>query len=129
MWTVILLILSNIFMAAAWYGHLKFPRTPLVLAILVSWLIALPEYALQVPANRLGAVQFSKAQLKILQEAISVLVFIVFNFLYFSEHLTWRTSLAFLLILAAVFLAVPPNLWLPQAHEQIISAPTDGEAD
>jgi uncharacterized protein (DUF486 family) len=105
--TIALLICSNTFMTVAWYGHLKFRASWLPLAILVSWLIALPEYALQVPANRIGAGQLSATQLKIIQEVISVAVFVVFAFFYFWEVPTWRTGLAFALILAAVFLVQP----------------------
>jgi len=102
--TVILLILSNMFMTFAWYGHLKFRDSPLLLAILVSWLIALPEYALQVPANRYGFGQFSAMQLKIIQEIISISVFVIFAYFYLGESTTWRTGIAFMLILAAVVL-------------------------
>jgi hypothetical protein len=108
--TVLLLILSNTFMTLAWYGHLRYPRATLWVTILVSWLIALPEYALQVPANRLGHRQFSTAQLKIIQEVISIGVFVIFNLLYFKQAPNWRTGLAFALILGAVFVAVPPSL-------------------
>lgn len=106
MWTVLLLILSNAFMTVAWYGHLRFKGYTLWSVILVSWLIALPEYAFQVPANRLGYGRFSATQLKIIQEAISVTTFVVFGYFYLKESLTWRTGIAFLLILAAVALAV-----------------------
>lgn len=105
MWTVLLLIGSNAFMTVAWYGHLRFRGVPLWSVILVSWLIALPEYALQVPANRLGYGQFSATQLKIIQEVISVTTFVVFGYFYLNETLTWKTATAFLLILAAVALA------------------------
>lgn len=116
MTTIILLILSNVFMTIAWYGHLKYPTTPLILTILVSWLIALPEYALQVPANRLGHGTFTPAQLKIIQEVISVSVFIVFNLLYFRTVPDWRTGLAFLLIVAAVVVAVSGGSTTPAAE-------------
>jgi uncharacterized protein (DUF486 family) len=102
--TVLLLIASNAFMTMAWYGHLKFREKPLVLAILVSWLIALPEYALQVPANRLGYGTFTATQLKIIQEAISLGVFAVFAWLYFGEVPGWRAAAAGVLIVAAVAL-------------------------
>ena len=102
--TVLLLICSNAFMTVAWYGHLKYKHVPLLLAITVSWLIALPEYALQVPANRLGHGQFTATQLKIIQEVISVSVFAVFVFFYLGESPTWRSALAFLLIIGAVTL-------------------------
>jgi len=101
---VLLLIASNTFMTIAWYGHLKFKNVALVSTILVSWLIALPEYALQVPANRTGHGQFTATQLKIIQEVISLSVFAVFVFFYLGEHPTWRSGVAFLLIVAAVAL-------------------------
>jgi uncharacterized protein (DUF486 family) len=104
--TVLLLICSNAFMTVAWYGHLRFRGFPLWAVVLVSWLIALPEYAFQVPANRIGYGQFSGTQLKVIQEAISVTAFVVFGYFYLQESLTWRTAGAFLLILAAVALAV-----------------------
>jgi uncharacterized protein (DUF486 family) len=104
--TVLLLIASNTFMTIAWYGHLRYKSSPLIIAILVSWLIALPEYMFQVPANRLGYGQFTATQLKVIQEAISISVFIVFGYLYLHETPNWRTGLAFLLIIAAVALAV-----------------------
>lgn len=103
--TVLLLIASNSFMTVAWYGHLKFRDQPLFLAILASWLIAMPEYALQVPANRLGYAVLTATQLKIIQEAISLGVFAVFAWLYFGEAPTWRTGLAFVLVFVAVALA------------------------
>jgi hypothetical protein len=101
-----LLTLSNIFMNFAWYGHLRFKAAPILLTILVSWLIALPEYALQVPANRLGHGEFSAPQLKVIQEAESIAVFVGVSILYLREVPTWRTGLAMLLILGAVALAV-----------------------
>lgn len=107
--TVVLLILSNTFMTIAWYGHLKHKSAPLLLTILVSWLIALPEYALQVPANRYGHGEFSAPQLKIIQEAISIGVFVVFSTLYLRESPNWRTGLAMVLMLGAVALAVSPG--------------------
>src|SRR5688500_11937318 len=104
--TVLLLIISNAFMTIAWYGHLKFKDVALIWVILASWLIALPEYIFQVPANRLGYGTFSATQLKVLQEVISISVFLVFGFFYFKETPNWRTIGAFLLILAAVGLAM-----------------------
>lgn len=102
--TALLLIASNAFMTVAWYGHLKHKDVPVWLVILASWLIALPEYALQVPANRLGHGELSATQLKVMQEVISLSVFAVFAFVYLGEVPTWRTGLAFLLIVAAVSL-------------------------
>lgn len=101
-----LLLLSNVFMTAAWYGHLKFKGAPLLLAVLASWLIALPEYALQVPANRLGHASLSAPQLKILQEAVTLLVFLAFNALWLKESLRWNHVLGFLIVFAGVVVAV-----------------------
>src|SRR5262245_18734826 len=107
--TVLLLVLSNTFMTVAWYGHLRFKHAALATTVLVSWLIALPEYALQVPANRFGHGQFTAPQLKIIQEAISIGVFVLFSVFYLRESPTWRTGAAFALILAAVALAMSPR--------------------
>jgi uncharacterized protein (DUF486 family) len=104
--TVILLILSNVFMTIAWYGHLKFKQSPLLVVILLSWLIALPEYSLQVPANRLGHGRFSAPQLKIIQEAISICVFVLFSIVYLRETPNWRSAAALALIFVAVALAM-----------------------
>jgi hypothetical protein len=101
---VLLLVGSNAFMTVAWYGHLKHRDAAWYTVILVSWLIALPEYALQVPANRLGYGLLTGTQLKLLQEAISVCVFVVFAYFYLGEVPTWRTAVAFALIIAAVAL-------------------------
>jgi|SRR5262245_24652290 len=117
MWTVLLLIGSNVFMTIAWYGHLRFKGFPLWSVILASWLIALPEYALQVPANRIGYGQFSATQLKIIQEVISVSAFIVFSYWYLNESLTWKTAAALLFILAAVALAASDRASKPKWSE------------
>lgn len=109
--TVLLLVLSNTFMTLAWYGHLRFKHVNLVVVVFLSWLIALPEYALQVPANRYGHGSFTAPQLKIIQEIISICVFIIFSILYLKEMPTWRTALAFVLIIGAVVLAVVE--WTP----------------
>lgn len=108
--TVLLLICSNVFMTVAWYGHLRrgFENRPLYLVIVVSWLIALPEYSLQVPANRFGHRTFTAPQLKVMQEAISVAVFIIFSIVYLGEKPGLRDMAAFALILAAVAVAVWP---------------------
>jgi uncharacterized protein (DUF486 family) len=100
--TVVLLTLSNIFMTFAWYGHLKHKDSPLWIAILVSWGIAFFEYCLQVPANRWGHATFSAAQLKIMQEVITLVVFTVFAVLYLREPLRWNYIAGFACILAAV---------------------------
>jgi len=104
--TALLLIASNVFMTTAWYGHLRHKTWPLWAAILISWLIALPEYALQVPANRFGHGHFSAPQLKVMQEVISIAVFIVFCVLYLKEPIRWNHGVAFLLIAAAAFFAL-----------------------
>jgi uncharacterized protein (DUF486 family) len=103
--TVVLLIASNCFMTAAWYGHLKFKSPPLWLAILASWGLAFFEYTLQVPANRIGYGPLSAYQLKILQEAITLGVFVIFAALYFGEGMSLRYGISFALICAAVVVA------------------------
>lgn len=110
MTTILLLIASNLFMNVAWYGHLKFKHASLLLVIVLSWLIALPEYALQVPANRWGHGTFSTPQLKIIQEVISIGVFCLFSALYLKERPTWNEGLALLLIVAAVAVLVLPRI-------------------
>lgn len=101
--TIILLTISNIFMTFAWYGHLKYKSSPLWLAILASWLIALVEYCFQVPANRMGHGVFSAAQLKTIQEIITLVVFCVFSVLYLREPLRWNILAGFACIVAAAF--------------------------
>jgi len=101
--TILLLVISNIFMTFAWYGHLKYRESPLLKAIFVSWLIASVEYCFQVPANRIGSYQYSAVQLKIIQEVITLAVFGVFSISYLGESLRWNHAVAFLLIAGAVF--------------------------
>jgi uncharacterized protein (DUF486 family) len=104
--TISLLMLSNIFMTFAWYGHLKYGHDwPLWQAILVSWAIALIEYCLAVPANRLGYQVFSGFQLKILQEVITIVVFIVFGMFFLKEKLAWNYVVAFAFLGVAAFFA------------------------
>jgi uncharacterized protein (DUF486 family) len=98
-----MLVASNVFMTFAWYGHLKFKESPLWIVILASWGIAFFEYCIQVPANRLGSSYFSVAQLKVAQEAITLIVFSVFSIIYFNEELRWNYVVGFILILFAVF--------------------------
>lgn len=100
-----LLIVSNTFMTIAWYGHLKHKNWPLVAAILISWMIALAEYSFQVPANRLGSQQFSLTQLKITQECVTLVVFLVYAAIVFREPIKWNTVVAMLFIVGAVFFA------------------------
>lgn len=111
MQTVLLLVLSNIFMTLAWYGHLKFKwldGKSLFVVILVSWGIAFFEYCLMVPANRHGYLsgQFSGYQLKVIQEGITLGIFILFAWWVLKEKLTWNYCVSFVLILAAVYFAV-----------------------
>ena len=109
MTTVILLTISNIFMTFAWYGHLKYKQVPLITAILVSWLIAFVEYCFQVPANRIGySVGLSAAQLKTIQEVITLVVFVVFARLYLGEALRWNVIAGFVLIGAGATLVYAP---------------------
>jgi uncharacterized protein (DUF486 family) len=103
--TVLLLLLSNTFMNLAWYGHLKFKEQPLWLAILASWGIALLEYIFQVPANRLGSNQWSVAQLKILQECITLVVFTIVAFALFRTPIKWNIGVSYALIVGAVYFA------------------------
>jgi uncharacterized protein (DUF486 family) len=104
--TVLLLTLSNIFMTFAWYGHLKYGHDwPLWKAILISWGIALFEYCLAVPANRLGYGAFSGFQLKIIQEVITLSIFIVFAVLFLKEKLAWNYLVAFAFLGMAAFFA------------------------
>ena len=100
---VLLLTISNIFMTFAWYGHLRFKGTALWIVILVSWGIALLEYCFQVPANRIGHEYFSAAQLKTMQEVITLIVFSVFSVLYLKEEFRWNYLVGFVLIILAVF--------------------------
>jgi uncharacterized protein len=105
MLTILLLVVSNVFMTLAWYGHLRYRSLPIVAAILGSWLIALGEYCFQVPANRIGYGQFSAYQLKIIQEAITLVVFSVFASAYLGESLRWQYVASFACLFAAVAFA------------------------
>ena len=102
--TIGLLILSNLFMTVAWYGHLKFKAAPLFVVILIGWGIAFFEYVLQVPANRIGYGHFSAAQLKTIQEVISLSVFVLFSWVWLGERLTWNVALGFGFICLGAFL-------------------------
>lgn len=113
--TIALLVISNIFMTFAWYGHLKLQdmklitsNTPLIFVILLSWGIALAEYSCQVPANRIGFAgnggPFSLMQLKVLQECITLVIFTIFTVVFFKgETLHWNHFAAFLCLIAAVY--------------------------
>lgn len=103
MTTILLLTISNIFMTFAWYGHLKHRQAPLWEVILASWGIAFFEYCFQVPANRIGSYEFTTAQLKIIQEVITLIVFSVFSVFYLKEQLKWNYVVGFLCMIFAVF--------------------------
>ena len=106
---IVLLTCSNVFMTFAWYGHLKFKSKPLLLVILASWGIAFFEYVLQVPANRWGSNSYSPYQLKIIQEVITLAVFVVFACFYFKTWPAWNHIAAFFCIFAAVMFAFWPK--------------------
>ena len=103
--TILLLTVSNVFMTFAWYGHLgnaKLKASPLWIVVLISWGVAFFEYCFQVPANRIGYVQgFSAAQLKTIQEVITLVVFSVFSALYLKEQFRWNHAVGFVLLVAA----------------------------
>ncbi|MGD9816499.1 MAG: DMT family protein [Hyphomonadaceae bacterium] len=107
---ILLLAGSNVFMTFAWYGHLKFRSTPLLIAIVASWAIAFVEYCLAVPANRIGRAVYSTAELKTMQEVITLTVFVAFSAFFLREPLGWNHFLGFTLIAAGagvVFLGRP----------------------
>lgn len=95
---ILLLVASNVFMTLAWYGHLKFKAAPLHAAVLISWGIAFFEYWLAVPANRIGHEVYSAAELKTMQEVITLVVFIIFSVVYLKEAITWNHIAGFALI-------------------------------
>ena len=98
-WTpIVLLIGSNLFMTVAWYGHLKFKESPLLLVILASWAIAFVEYCLAVPANRIGHAVYSAAELKTMQEVVTLVIFAGFSVWVLGEPLTWKHAIGFTLI-------------------------------
>ena len=100
---ICLLLISNIFMTFAWYGHLKFRDTALWIVVLASWGIALFEYCFQVPANRIGYDVYNAAQLKTIQEVITLVVFSFFSVFYLKEQFKWNYLVGFALIVLAVF--------------------------
>ena len=100
---IVLLTISNVFMTFAWYGHLRHKQSALWLVILVSWGIAFFEYCFQVPANRIGSYFYSAAQLKTIQEIITLVVFSVFSVLYLKEQFRWNYLVGFLFIILAAF--------------------------
>lgn len=100
---LLLLVGSNVFMTIAWYGHLRFKETPLWGVILASWMIAFVEYCMAVPANRFGSAVYSTAQLKTMQEVITLLVFAGFSVAYLKEPFTWNYAVGFALIALGAF--------------------------
>ena len=100
---ILMLIASNVFMTLAWYGHLKFGSKPLWLVVIVSWGIALFEYCLAVPANRIGHAVYSTAELKTMQEVITLIVFAVFSVSFLGEKLTMNHAVGFVLIIAGAW--------------------------
>jgi hypothetical protein len=106
--TILLLVGSNVFMTAAWYGHLRFREEALWKVVLVSWGIAFFEYCLQVPANRIGYGEFNAAQLKTIQEIITLVVFAVFSTLYLGEAIRWNHGVAFCFLVAAAYFMFRP---------------------
>jgi uncharacterized protein len=100
---ILLLVASNVFMTLAWYGHLKFKTAPLLVVILASWGIAFIEYCLAVPANRIGHGHYSAAELKTIQEVITLIVFAGFSVLFLKEPLTWNHGIGFTLICAGAW--------------------------
>jgi hypothetical protein len=100
---ILMLVASNIFMTFAWYGHLKFGSKPLWLVVIVSWGIALFEYCLAVPANRIGHAVYSAAELKTMQEVITLIVFAVFSVSFLGEKLTMNHAVGFVLIIAGAW--------------------------
>ena len=101
--TIILLTISNVFMTFAWYGHLKFREVPLWKVVIISWGIAFLEYCFQVPANRIGSYQYNGAELKTIQEVITLVVFGIFSVLYLKEPFKWNYAVGFACLVAAVF--------------------------
>lgn len=97
---ILLLVASNVFMTLAWYGHLRFKAAPLYVVVMASWGIAFVEYWLAVPANRIGHAVYSAAELKTMQEVITLVVFAVFSVVYLREAITWNHLLGFALIAA-----------------------------
>jgi len=101
--TVLLLAISNVFMTFAWYGHLKYKNLPLTKAIIFSWMIAFLEYCFQVPANRLGYGKLNAAQLKTIQEIVTLSIFSIFSILYLKEEFRWNYLVGFFFIILAAF--------------------------
>jgi uncharacterized protein (DUF486 family) len=100
---ILLLLGSNVFMTLAWYGHLRFKEQPLMIVIFVAWAIAFVEYCMAVPANRWGSEVYTTAQLKTIQEVITLIVFAAFSVLYLKEPFTWNYAVGFVFIAVGAF--------------------------
>jgi uncharacterized protein (DUF486 family) len=100
---IALLVGSNVFMTTAWYWHLRYKEVPLLSVILISWALAFVEYCLAVPANRFGSAVYSAAQLKTMQEVITLLVFAIFSIVYLKQGITWNHVVGFALIASGAF--------------------------
>jgi len=100
---IVMLVGSNVFMTTAWYWHLRYKEVPLISVILISWALAFIEYCLAVPANRYGSAVYNPAQLKTIQEVITLLVFAGFSYAYLKEPLTWSQGFGFVLIAAGAY--------------------------
>lgn len=100
---IVLLTISNVFMTFAWYGHLKYRSKALLFVIITSWLIAFFEYCFQVPANRIGYEVYNAAQLKTIQEVITLIIFSLFSIFYLKEQFKWNYLIGFIFIILAVF--------------------------
>ena len=100
---IFLLIISNVFMTFAWYGHLRYKHSALWIVVIVSWLIAFLEYCFQVPANRFGHEVYNVVQLKTIQEVITLIIFSIFSVLYLKEQFRWNYAVGFVFIVLAVF--------------------------
>ena len=103
LWPIAMLVGSNVFMTTAWYWHLRYKEVPLFSVILISWALAFVEYCMAVPANRWGSDVYSAAQLKTMQEVITLLVFAGFSYAYLKEPLTWSQGFGFVLIATGAF--------------------------
>ena len=121
---IVLLTVSNVFMTFAWYGHLKFKNKPLFVVIVASWSIAFFEYMLMVPANRWGTSVYSATQLKIIQEIITLSVFVVFAMVYLGEKIRWNHVAAFACIIGAVAFTFIRE---PEPTQLSTSSPTQPE--
>lgn len=125
--TIVLLIISNVFMIFAWYGHLKFKSAPLITVIFASWGIAFFEYCFMIPANRFGHGQFSTIQLKVIQEVLTLLLFGVFVVTYMGEPLRWNHLVSFFFLVAAVYFVFGFRPAAPVENKPAVISTSDSE--